>query len=221
MEYSYISGAAIKAGSDVFEVFEDGELLINGETNTLSAGVVFERVQSIAKNNKGSGKRIIVYTFDLGNKMSIEVRVNTKVSMLFVDVNGAYSTDSEGLLGASPKAGKPLLARDGETDLTGHWNTFGEEWQVNDTTDPKLFHDMDRHPQYPTNCIYASNSNRSLLRGSRRHLMALPKTNFARPVSHDMATKACAHAKNEELKTFCVLDVMATGDLELAEDPFY
>jgi hypothetical protein len=50
--------------------------------------------------------------------------------MLFVDVFGVLP-DCIGLMGY---AGKPygLFARDGKTDLTGEWNSFGEEWQVQD-----------------------------------------------------------------------------------------
>lgn len=39
-------------------------------------------------------------------------------------------------------------------------------------------------------------------------------------ITLEVATKACAKARNQQ-KTFCINDVMATGDLEMAEDPFY
>lgn len=39
-------------------------------------------------------------------------------------------------------------------------------------------------------------------------------------ITLEEATIACAKAKNES-KGFCIQDVMATGDLEMAEDPFY
>jgi len=213
MEYSYISGTAIKVGSDIFEFFEDGELLINGESDTPSAGMVFEGVQSISKRNKGSRNRIIAYKMDLADDKSIEVRVNTKVGMLFVDVNGAF-VDSEGLLGGAFEDGKPLLARDGETDLTGHWNTYGEEWQVKDA-DPKLFQDKDRHPQYPEICLYKADRKHSYVRGSRRRLLDTAE------VTLEAANKACSNAKDSVKKAFCVDDVLATRDLEIAEDSFY
>jgi hypothetical protein len=133
--------------------------------------------------------------------------------MLFVDMNGSFA-DSEGLLGADPKDGKPLLARDGTTDLTGHWNTYGEEWQVNDV-DPKLFQDMKRYPQYPESCLYTAEKKNSYVRGRGRRLM---ETNM---VSIEAATDACAHLEKDHMKAFCVDDVMATGDLDLVEDPFY
>ena len=219
-KYSYISTAAIKVGVNIFEVSEEGELFINGKTFSPSpSGMSLEGIQSITKVLKGSQKRIIVHNFDFGNKKNIEIRANVKANMLFVDINGAFE-DTEGLLGAAPEYGKPLLARDGITDLSGHWNTYGEEWQVNNS-DPKLFRDMSRHPQYPEGCVYdafdGKNGN-SMIRGSRyrRRLMAGNTVT----VSLEEATKACAHL-NGQMKSFCVDDVMATGDLELVEDPFY
>jgi hypothetical protein len=118
-----------------------------------------------------------------------------------------------------------LLARhDGTTDLTGYslrlltgyWNThtYGEEWQVNDV-DPKLFQDMKRYPQYPESCLYTAEKKNSYIRGRGRRLM---ETNM---VSIEAATDACAHLEKDHMKAFCVDDVMATGDLDLVEDPFY
>ncbi len=213
MDYSYISGAAMQIRSDIFEVDEKGDLLINGETSTLSAGMVFEGLQSLSKTYRGKNQRIIVYDFDLGNDNKIQIRVNTKSGMLFVDVNGAFE-DSEGLLGAAPEqSAASLLARDGETDLSSHWNSYGEEWQVNDS-DPKLFQDKTRHPQFPATCEYKADRKNTFMRGSRRHLLETER------VSVEAATKACAHLTSVK-REFCVDDVMATGDLELVEDPFY
>ena len=212
MEYSYISAAAVRIGNDVLEITEEGDALVNGEetnleydTPTLFAGY------PLAKSVKGKNQRIIVHDLDLGDNKKIQIRTNTKSGMLFVDVNGAYP-DSEGLLGASNKDGKPLLARDGITDLTGHWNTYGEEWQVNDK-DRKLFQDSSRHPQYPKGCVYEAEMEKSHIR--RRRLME------GEVVSLDAAQKACAHVKEEHMQEFCVNDIMATGDLDIVEDPFY
>jgi hypothetical protein len=80
-------------------------------------------------------KKIIIYNLTFGNG-TCQVRVNKKTKMLFVDVFGVLP-DCIGLMGY---AGKPygLFARDGKTDLTGEWNSFGEEWQVQDD-DPIFF----------------------------------------------------------------------------------
>ena len=39
-----------------------------------------------------------------------------------------------------------LFARDGVTDMSGNWNSFAKEWQINGS-DPKLFKDQKRFPQ--------------------------------------------------------------------------
>ena len=218
MSYSYISGAAAKIGTDILEVTEDGTLYKNGQVLALdedSAETSFDGY-SLTKKFKGSKKRIIEYTLDLGYRKNVQIRSNTNSRMLFVDVNGAF-VDGEGLLGAAPEGmpqTQPLLSRDGSTDLTGHWNTYGEDWQVNDT-DPKLFIDTERHPQYPDGCMYHGDSNKKQ-KVRRRRLFEDQQI-----VTAEEAKGACAHLKDEDMRQFCVDDVLATGDVELAEDPFY
>lgn len=222
MSYSYISGAAVKMGADIVEVSEDGSLIVNGESVDLEEGVddaqqiltFGNKYTTIERSTKGSKKRIVVYDLDIGDDKNIQIRANTNSGMLFIDVNGAFS-DSEGLLGAPAEEGKPLLARDGITNLTGHWNTYGEEWQVNNV-DPKLFQDSDRHPQFPSGCQYVADdeANKSNIR--RRRLLDNPNE-----VTHKAATDACAHLEDDQVRIFCMNDIMATGDLDLIEDPFY
>jgi hypothetical protein len=210
MDYSYISGAAVKIGPDVLEVSEDGALIVNGDLVVLDDNVgTYFAGYALTKSVKGSKHRIIAHDLNLGNGNSIQIRANTKTGMLFVDMNGAFA-DSEGLLGAAPEEGKPLLARDGITDLTGHWNTYGEEWQVN-AVDFKLFQDSTRHPQYPNSCEY----NADVKNHVRRRLMDTDR------VTLEVATDTCAHLKEDTMHEFCVNDIMATGDLDLVEDPFY
>ena len=145
---------------------------------------------------------------------SIELRANTKTGLRFVDVKGIFPTDAVGLLG-SPYHTK-LFARDGKTDLTGAWDTFGEEWQVQGD-DPKLFHDKNRSPQFPQGCVYEQSggkatSSSNLLKG--RRLMELPM------LTVDEAEEACVHVTGDR-KQFCVDDVLVTGDVELVNNSFY
>ena len=213
-DYSYISGAAVKIGEDILEVNQEGVLHVNGESNVPgNAGMVFAGLHGLTKFTKGVKNRIIVYDLDLGDNKSIQIRANKKNGMLFVDVNGAF-LDSEGLLGAAPARGGGLVARDGVTDLTGHWNTYGEEWQVNEV-DPKLFQDTERHPQFPETCSYTAKDIGKTHVRHRRRLAESDK------VGIEAATDACSHLSSEELREFCIFDVMATGDLDLVEDPFY
>ena len=81
-------------------------------------------------------------------------------------------------------------------------DAFGQDWQVLDT-DPKLFQNMDRIPQYPQKCILPE----ATMDTQRRLGASIAKTR---------AEEACSHAEGG-LQEDCVFDVMATGDVELAE----
>ena len=219
--YSYISGVAMRSGSNVLEVTDDGSLYINGKENSEGgkiSGFTWTRKM------KGSKKNIIVYDFNVNNgdagtrAFNVQVRVNGKSGMLFVDLpRNASDTlpDGVGLLGTIEKnSTSRLMARDGVTDLVNEWNTFGEEWQVL-SSEPKLFQES-RAPQHPNGCYYDSNLNKSKnLR--RRRLMDASSRNDVSPA---LAKELCSHLSGQK-KSFCVFDIMATGDLDLAEDPFY
>ncbi len=213
-DYSYISGVAVKIGDDILEVNQEGVLNVNGQSNVPdNAGMVFAGLYGLTTFTKGVKNRIIVYNLDLGDNKNIQIRANTKNGMLFVDVNGAF-VDSEGLLGAPPTKGSGLVARDGVTDLTGHWNTYGEEWQLNDV-DPQLFQDTERKPQFPETCSYTATDIEKTHLRHRRRLAESDKLGI------EAARDACSHLSSEEMREFCILDIMATGDLDLVEDPFY
>jgi hypothetical protein len=95
------------------------------------------------------------------------------------------------------------LSRDGKTVMSDA-NAFGQEWQVLDT-DPTLFQTA-RLPQHPQKCIMPSAKATSTL---RRRLEESSMDQLA------AAEKACAHWGKG--KDDCVFDVLATGDLEMAE----
>ena len=104
--------------------------------------------------------------------------------------------------------------------MTGNWNSYGEEWQVLDT-EPNLFQEK-CFPQYPQGCVYESTAFKKNKRTLRRRLLLDSVDEAALEID---ARKACAKSPVGEEDTimsqFCFNDVMATGDLELAEDPFY
>jgi hypothetical protein len=212
ISYSYISAAAVRIGTDVLEAKDDGSILINGlplaENGTTFAGF------PVIKTIKGSKKKIFVYDLILGeDDKSIQIRANLKTGMLFVDMIGNFK-DSVGLMGRAGTTKGFLLARDGMTNLAGEWNTFGEEWQVQSKNEPKLFAE-NRAPQHPAGCLYQSQQQTNAY--LRRRLMD-DSMNAAMTI--ELAAKACENLIGRK-KDFCISDVMATGDLELAEDPFY
>jgi len=219
MSYSYISGAAIQIDNDVLEVMDDGSIILaNGSPLFLTDE---EEVTGdfsgfpVHKTRAGSSKMIFVYTLFLTDNTSVQIRANTKNGLLFVHVSGGHDLPSDivGLLG-SPTS-NALPGRDGTTDLTGFWNNLGESWQVAED-EPKLFQDKNRIPQSPVSCVY-NEVPKETGNVRRRRLMDL---DGASSMTIEAATQACRNAA-ERKKGFCVDDVMAVGDLELAEDPFY
>ncbi len=236
LSYSYISGAALKLGLDILEVKDDGSLIINGREEDDNFRVVVDDPSvvvgaagaggsssttfagfNLTKSFKGTYKNIVVYKLSLGVDRHVQIRFNHKSGMMFLDVAGAFPDDTVGLLG-SPYHPQ-LLGRDGETDLSGEWNTYGEEWQVKDG-EPKLFQDQDRHPQYPAGCVYEDTHQKYKSHLRHRRLM-MDNTGAADiMVSKADAEDACARATGAK-KQFCIDDVMVTQDIELAADPFY
>jgi hypothetical protein len=217
MSYSYISGAAIQIDNDVMEVMDDGSILANGSPLFLTDE---EEVTGdfsgfpLHKTRTGSSKMIFVYTLSLSDYTSVQIRANTKSGLLFVHVSGGHDLPSDmvGLLGSPTRSALP--GRDGTTDLTGFWNNLGENWQVT-VDEPKLFQDKNRIPQSPVSCVY-NEVQKETANVRRRRLMDLDGPSM----TIEAAKQACQNAA-ENKKGFCVDDVMAIGDLELAEDPFY
>ncbi len=207
--YSYISGIAIKLGDDIVEATTDGGLIINSKDTEFSNRKNFGGVYLTSKV-KGAKRNIFVHDLHLGEANKIQIRANTKTGMLFIDVSGIYP-DSIGLLGSN----EGLFARDGKTNMEGYWNALGEEWQVRNV-EAKLFIDQHREPQHPAGCVYSgakkrkTNLRRNLIEGSTASVK----------VGIDAASEACKKMKRVQ-REFCISDIMATGDLELASDPFY
>ena len=204
--YSYISNAAVKIGRHVLEVFDDGQLLVNGERISDENGLSFSGFM-LKKSTKGTSNKIVAYELILGDK-TIVIRSNTKTGIVFVDVDG-YFADSLGLLGSEQNQG--LYSRDGMFDMTDNWNSFGEEWQV--TSDEKMLFQEARYPQHPVGCAYTSKASSNL----RQRRRLIDNTSGA---SNDVATKACSSLTGKKTE-FCILDIVITGDIELANDPFY
>ena len=96
------------------------------------------------------------------------------------------------------------------------WNEYGEEWQVRDT-EPKLFQEH-RTPQYPDPCIYYVSDHLKKTHLRRRLLTDSEGDNGV--ITKEAANDACADYVGVN-KENCVQDVMAVGDLEVAEDPSY
>jgi len=209
VSYSYVSGTAVQVGDHVLEASEDGGIIIDGFPTTFTATFDDSSRQhhadeesittttssttfagyTLTRTLKGRKDQIFAFEVNLGNSNVIKIRTNTKTSIMNVDVEGYYE-GSVGLLG--PPAGEDdrFLSRDGSLDLTGNWNSFGEDWQVN-YQDPMLFQ-VPREPQYPVTCLYDESSEKKTLRRHRRRL--LDSSNGAnRAMDLKTAMVACAH----------------------------
>jgi hypothetical protein len=196
-DMSYISGAVLRIGSDILEVESKGVYYLNG-------------VASAELPNEFSGFKFLhkkptdkqhVFEVHLGGLEVIKVKTYKDFVSVLIEQGGSkHFGDSVGLMGDFAYGVK--LSRDGKTVLNDA-NAFGQEWQVLDT-DPTLFQTV-RLPQHPQKCTMPSSHATSML---RRRLSESSVDQLA-------AEKACAHwgkGKND-----CVFDVLATGDLEMAE----
>jgi hypothetical protein len=237
--YSFIEQAAIRIGHDVWEfnAKDAGSVLLNGKEHShqhaadanTSSILVAESAESVhtaesytlTTSYKGKNKLIAVHDIDLGNGKTIKVRCNLHYHMLFLDLKGAFPQKTDGLLG-TPYA-STLFTRDGVAampETEEEVNAYGESWQIRDT-DPKLFQ-VDRYPQYPQKCEYApasstSTSSTKQLRGRRK---LLEEEEDVTKISVDDATAACAK-HHGSMKKFCIDDVIAIGDLSIADEEFY
>jgi hypothetical protein len=200
-DMSYISSAALRIGKDVLEVGSKGVYYLNGvegaELPSEFSGFPFSYTQP----------NDIEHVFDihLAGREHIKIKVFKDLVSVLVE-QGDYVNfgDSAGLMGEFEQG--LMMARDGKTLLEDP-SAFGVEWQVRDT-EPMLFQDA-RFPQYPQACTLPTPKPVSQL---RRRLSEASSEELA-------AEKACAHWG--EGKDDCVFDILATGDLDMANAGSY
>jgi hypothetical protein len=193
--YSYISGVAVQLGDDVLEVASYGEYSLNGVESARLGDSAF------------AGHHVVHEVIDeKTNKFTLHLNgrsftVKTFKDLVAMDIDEvAANANVSGLLG-NAKHGK-LYGRDGETVFTDV-NEYGQEWQVRDT-DSQLFR-VARAPQYPTEqCrlpkVDAAEKQRRLGEGLAR----------------EKAQIACGRFSGAEFDN-CVFDVMAVGDVDIAQ----
>jgi hypothetical protein len=201
-DMSYISGAALRIGSDVLEVESQGVYYLNGVANaelpSEFSGFEFSHTQPTGKQH--------VFEVHLGGRERIKIKTYKDfVSVLIEQGKRGNFGDSVGLMGDFQYGVK--LSRDGKHVINDP-NAFGQEWQVLDT-EPTLFQTA-RFPQHPKKCTMPTPKATNMLR--RRLSTESSADQLA-------AEKACAHWT--ERKDDCVFDVLATGDLEMAQAGSY
>lgn len=200
--YSYIESAAIKIGDDVLEIGSYGEYFLNGvEGAELPATLggafpvaYFER----------SEKEHVFDIFIGGDRRIVIKNLKDWVSIKIENPTVEDFTTSVGMMGDFHGAG--LLGRDGITVFKeGEENAFGQEWQIR-SDEPQLFQRKNFEPQYPAKCILPVIDEEATQAQQRR----LAESG----ITQEKAAEACAgHPAHKE---FCIADVLATGDLDIA-----
>ncbi|CAB9519684.1 expressed unknown protein [Seminavis robusta] len=192
-EYSYIESAAVQIGDSVLEVGEYVSYLLDGVSNAELDKM--DDKYPVTHTEVNSKKH--VFTIELGEGKQIVIQsFKDLVSVKTVGASAEEYNGSQGLLGEFG-TGK-LLSRNG-TVMTDA-DAFGNEWQVRDT-EPKLFQ-ANRFPQHPVQCTMPSTERLGRMLGEST-------------ISMEAAEEACEHWG--DMKDQCVYDVMAAGDLELAD----
>ena len=194
-EYSFIESAAVKIGSDIFEVSSFGEYSLNGVTSAKlpddMAGlypIIYEQV------NKKKSK----FTIHLDGDEKIAISVFKDWVNVKVENATAHSFGfSAGLMG-NYYTGE-MLGRDGR--VIEDPNDFGLEWQVQ-PSDPQLFR-ATRAPQFPQKCILPDKKAKEARR-------------LGEGITEEEAAKACGHLTGPAFDA-CVYDVTATNDLDMAD----
>ena len=189
--WSLISNAVLRIGSDRFELVNDGTTYHNGEKDVKSP-IFLGAYEAKYRTIEEHGITRVMYEIKLNNKDKITFSLFKHMISVKVD---AIFNDTEGMLGMHGTDG--MVGRDRHT-VFAEANQMGKEWQVRDT-EAMLFQTV-RAPQFPTECVLPSVSGRRL-----RHSTA----------ELELAQKVC-QSVSEDMFSFCVDDVLITGDSDIA-----
>lgn len=207
-DYSYMESAALRIGEDVLEVASFGQYALNGidQANLHEAGATLSGYP-IYHSQKSSKQHI----FEVVTGPKEKITISTFKDMVSVKIHGAtveHFGDSVGIMGSVSGA---MLTRDGSIfNVTEDPNAFGQEWQVRED-EPMLFRSA-RSPQAPKEqCKLPSSGPKDHI---RRRLAESR-------ISREAAEAACSHLGNEAAKEACVYDVIAIGDLDIAQAGAY
>lgn len=195
-EYSFIEGAAVKIGNEVFEVASYGSSFLNGVADAEMPAAIFGFPITRTRKDKKS----VTFKIHLGGNESITLGVYKDwVSVKIIEDGSFRYLGSEGMMGQFETGN--LLARDGETILEDPL-LMGQEWQVL-ASEPQLFQTV-RAPQHPQQCEMPDLTKKTTRRLGEKI------------ITYEEAADACAHWPGDALEA-CIHDVMASGDLDFAD----
>ena len=202
-QFSHISTAAIRIGSETFEVagHKAGDTYwLNGIEG--GSGGVLREGSSIAGYS-------ITFRQVHSHQREYSIHISDREQIVFgvwkdfvrVDIKGASGHNFQGSLGlmGSFDQNGVKVGRDGVT-VYHDVNKFGMEWQVL-SSEAKLFHEA-VGPQHPAVCEVPTTNS------LRRRLVEAT-------IGLSEAELACAHVSAKE-RSLCTFDVMATGEKNVA-----
>jgi hypothetical protein len=203
LEWSFIAHAAIKIGDEVLQVGSHGMFALNGVAGAqLKKKADLPSVGGFPVKYFHYGSDRQKFEIDIGDKQKVVVKVyNQFLAVAIDDAEEEDFGDAVGLMGHF-HTGK-VVGRKG--DIMTDAMEIGSEWQVRDT-ETMLFTEV-QEPQYPTHCSMPSPKAIELRKRRLSESM----------VSYDQAEKACAAWVEAEAREACMYDVLATGDLRMAD----
>ena len=197
-DYSFIEAAAIKIGDDVLEVGSFGTYALNGVEDALKANnLVVPTIAGFPIYHTILNEK--QHKFDIVFHEHENITISTFkdwVSVTIKDRNKDQFSEVSGFLGSFQGE---LLARNG-TDLHNDINAFAKDWQIQ--PDEEMLFRTVRAPQAPQSCILPSADTSE-------------KRRLGEHISTSAAEEACARFTGSAFK-FCVHDVIASGDLDIA-----
>jgi len=230
-EYTFISNLALRIGDTTWElvaaeaqIFKDGELFdVEQRIDTDS------NLYSVRKETKGRRANQVEYVFQFTNGSKISLRGNKRFKMSYLEVVGFSDSIVTGFLGRTNEKG--FFNREGEIMADSEYiggnataaDMYAQEWQVQ-ADEPKMFMEKNAHPQAPSRCVFVDKENKEgnkykdRLRGSRHGRRLLERESVLKAA----ANVACGRLSDSNpKKSWCIDDVMVTGEVEIATDSFY
>ena len=207
-DWSFISEAAVRIGDDILEVSSKGEHFLNGNSNLtfpFTLGGRYMVNQTVKEVFPGMFRTDTLIDLEVQGDENDDgtdvIRISAFKGLLSITVDDMLA-DTYGMLGIHCKEG--MIGLDLTNVLTDP-NQMGIEWQVR-SDEPKLFRDQNREPQFPTQCILPKVSTQRKLRAN-----SLENQEMRRVAKH-----ACADVDDDQMREFCIHDIMLTGDSDLS-----
>jgi hypothetical protein len=199
-DYSYIEAAALKIGEDVLEVRSYGDYAWNGIDQAEDNGAVPSLGEYPVYHKKVSE---VKHVFDVVINEHENITISTFKDWVSVGVMDGDEDRFGSVTGLMGSYDGSMLGRDG-TNLHDDINALGQDWQVR-PEEGQLFRTV-RAPQYPEACNLpvATVESRRLGEG----------------ISREAAEEACAQLEGKS-RSLCVSDVIASGDLDVANSGTY